>query len=126
MYIEVCYMKRKSKLLVRISVTIAFEHPALRFSNKGILMWCLYSFYICLANSWLQVRVERNKSCPLSIIIRVCTAILARRGRLKKRLSSLGNKTGDLMTTNMEKAEVLNNLFASVFTGNFSPHPSSP
>jgi len=30
----------------------------------------------------------------------------------------LVNKTGDLVTTGMEKDEVINNFFASVFTGN--------
>ncbi|KAK4828605.1 hypothetical protein QYF61_000057 [Mycteria americana] len=34
------------------------------------------------------------------------------------------NKTGQLVKTNMEKAEVLNNFFASVFNGNLSPHIS--
>jgi len=34
------------------------------------------------------------------------------------------SKNGDLVSIDEEKAEVLNNIFASVFTGNFSPHPS--
>ena len=34
------------------------------------------------------------------------------------------NKNGDLVSTDEEEAEVLNNFFASVFTGNLSPHPS--
>jgi len=34
------------------------------------------------------------------------------------------NKNGDLISTDDNKAEVLNNLFASVFTGNLSPLPS--
>ena len=32
------------------------------------------------------------------------------------------SETGDLATTDMEKAEVLNNFFASVFTGKCSSH----
>jgi len=34
------------------------------------------------------------------------------------------NKNGNLVSTGEEKAEVLNNFFASVFTGNLSPCPS--
>jgi len=34
------------------------------------------------------------------------------------------NKNGNLVSTDEVKAEVLNIIFASVFTGNLSPHPS--
>jgi len=33
-------------------------------------------------------------------------------------------KNGNLVSTDDEKAEVLHNFFASVFTGNISPFPS--
>jgi len=37
--------------------------------------------------------------------------------------TSLGNpKNGKLLSTDEEKAEVLNNIFDSVFTGSLSPH----
>ena len=34
------------------------------------------------------------------------------------------SENGNLISTEEEKAEVLNNFFASVFTGNLSPHPT--
>jgi len=34
------------------------------------------------------------------------------------------SKNGKLISTDEEKAEVLNNFFASFFTGNLSPHYS--
>ena len=34
------------------------------------------------------------------------------------------NENGSLVSTDEEKAEVLNRIFASVFPGNLSPHPS--
>jgi len=34
------------------------------------------------------------------------------------------NKNDDLLSTDEEKDEVLSNIFATVFTGNLSPHPS--
>ncbi|KFQ50610.1 hypothetical protein N334_03009, partial [Pelecanus crispus] len=43
--------------------------------------------------------------------------------KVKESVPSLMNKNADLVPTDKEKAEVLN-FFASVFTGNLSPHPS--
>ncbi|KFQ62499.1 hypothetical protein N334_03741, partial [Pelecanus crispus] len=44
--------------------------------------------------------------------------------KVKESIPPLMNKKGELVSTDEEKAEVLNNFFASVFTGNLSPHPS--
>ncbi|KAM6103455.1 uncharacterized protein LJ206_014212 [Theristicus caerulescens] len=44
--------------------------------------------------------------------------------KVKESIPPLMSKTGKLITTDKEKAEVLNNFFASVFTGNLSPHAS--
>jgi len=44
--------------------------------------------------------------------------------KVKESAPALMNATGKLATTDYEKAEVLNNFFASVFTGNLSSHTS--
>jgi len=43
---------------------------------------------------------------------------------VRESVHPLMSETSKLLTAEEEKAEVLNNLFASVFTGNLSPHPS--
>jgi len=43
---------------------------------------------------------------------------------VKESVPPLMSETGKLVTADEEKDEVLNNFFASVFTGNLSPHPS--
>ncbi|KFO06993.1 hypothetical protein N312_02671, partial [Balearica regulorum gibbericeps] len=42
--------------------------------------------------------------------------------RMMENVGPLQNETGDLVTQDMEKTEVLNNFFASVFTGNCLSH----
>ncbi|GAB0207214.1 mitochondrial enolase superfamily member 1 [Grus japonensis] len=42
--------------------------------------------------------------------------------RMRENVGPLQNETGDLVTQDMEKAEVLNDFFASVFTGKGSSH----
>ena len=43
---------------------------------------------------------------------------------VKESIPPLMSETSELATADEEKAEVLNNFFASVFTSNLSPHPS--
>ncbi|KFR09813.1 hypothetical protein N306_03128, partial [Opisthocomus hoazin] len=49
---------------------------------------------------------------------------VSRKKMVKESVPLLMSETGKLATADEEKAEVLNNFFASVFTGNLSPHPS--
>jgi len=44
--------------------------------------------------------------------------------KVKESVPTLISKTGKLVIMDKEKAEVLNNFFASVFTGNLSSHTS--
>ncbi|KFP11766.1 hypothetical protein Z169_02376, partial [Egretta garzetta] len=48
---------------------------------------------------------------------------ISRKRMVKESVPPLMSKTGRLVTADEEKAEVLNDFFASVFTGNLSPHP---
>ena len=49
---------------------------------------------------------------------------VSRKKVVKESVPRLMSETGKLATADEEKAEVLNNFFASVFTDNLSPHPS--
>ncbi|KAK4825589.1 hypothetical protein QYF61_000678 [Mycteria americana] len=49
---------------------------------------------------------------------------ISQKRKVKESIPTLMNVTGKLVTTDEEKAEVLNNFFASVFTGNLSSHTS--
>ncbi|KFQ63779.1 hypothetical protein N334_06073, partial [Pelecanus crispus] len=49
---------------------------------------------------------------------------VSQKRKAKESIPPLMNKNANLVSTDKEKAEVLNNLFALVFTGNLSPHPS--
>jgi len=49
---------------------------------------------------------------------------VSRKKNVKESVPLLMSETGKLVTADEVKAEVFNNIFASVFTGNLSPHPS--
>jgi len=49
---------------------------------------------------------------------------VSQKRKVKESVSSLMGKTGKLVTTDEEKAEVMSNVLASVFTGNLSSHTS--
>jgi len=49
---------------------------------------------------------------------------VSQKKKVKESVAPVMSKTGKLVATDEEKAEVLNNIFASVFNGNLSSHAS--
>jgi len=49
---------------------------------------------------------------------------VSQKRKVKESVPLLMSKTGKLVSTEEEKAEVLNNFFVSVFTGSLSSHTS--
>ncbi|KAK4829113.1 hypothetical protein QYF61_002151 [Mycteria americana] len=72
------------------------------------------------AKAWLEMNLARDAKNNKKGFYRY----VSQKRKVKENVPPLMNKNGDLVSTDEEKAEVLNNFFASVFSGNCSPHPS--
>ncbi|KFW02563.1 hypothetical protein N327_13593, partial [Fulmarus glacialis] len=72
------------------------------------------------AKAWLELNLARNAKNNEKGFYRY----VSQKRSVKESVSHLMNKTGKLVTRDEEKAEALNNFFASAFTGNLSSHTS--
>ncbi|GAB0190824.1 ras GTPase-activating protein 1-like [Grus japonensis] len=68
------------------------------------------------AKAWLELNLARNNKGFYRHI--------SQKRKVKESVPPIRNMTGKLVTMDEEKAEVLNNFFASVFTGNLSSYNS--
>ena len=72
------------------------------------------------AKAWLELNLARDVKNSKKGFYRY----VSQKRKVKESIPTLMSKTGKLVTTDEEKAEVLHNFFASVFTGNLSSHTS--
>ncbi|KFP56376.1 hypothetical protein N322_05521, partial [Cariama cristata] len=70
--------------------------------------------------AWLELNFVRKAKNNQKGFFRY----VSQKRKLEEIIPPLMSKTRKLVTTDEEKAEVLNNFFASVFTGNLIPHTS--
>ncbi|KFM05399.1 hypothetical protein AS27_15836, partial [Aptenodytes forsteri] len=68
------------------------------------------------AKVWMELNLARDAKNNKKGFYRY----VSQKRKVKESILPLMSKTGKLVTTDEEKAEVLNNVFASVFTGNLS------
>lgn len=85
--------------------------------NQGCITWEEYRFYAWMckyeirkAKTHLKLHLVKGNSNNNNSFYR-----MAKKGRLKKTYYLLVNKTGQLVTNDMKKAEVLNNFFLAQF-----------
>ena len=94
-----------------------------RHWKKGQVLWAayrdatrLYRKGIRKAKAQLELGLARNAKNDKKVIYRYINC----QRKVQKGIPHLVSNTGRLITTDREKADVLINLFTSVFTGNFS------
>ncbi|KFR00034.1 hypothetical protein Y956_06354, partial [Nipponia nippon] len=94
--------------------------------EQGLVSWEEYgdAAWLCKdgirkANASLELNLARDAKNNKGFYTYV-----NQKRKVKESISPLMSKTSKLITTDEEKAEVLNNFFASVFAGNLSPHTS--
>ncbi|KFR00948.1 hypothetical protein Y956_13862, partial [Nipponia nippon] len=95
--------------------------------KKGLVSWEEYrdAAWLCKdgiskAKAWLELNLVRDAKNNKKGFYRY----INQKKKVKERVPPLMSSSGELVTTEEEKAEVLKNFFASVFTGNLSPHTS--
>ncbi|KAK4828789.1 hypothetical protein QYF61_000846 [Mycteria americana] len=95
--------------------------------KQGQVSWEDYREVACLCRDGVRkakAQLELNLARDAKNNRKGFYRYVSQKRKVKESVPALMSKTGKLVTTDEEKAEVLNNFFASVFTGNLSAHTS--
>ncbi|KAK4809167.1 hypothetical protein QYF61_006425 [Mycteria americana] len=95
--------------------------------KQGQVTWEEYRDTACLCSDGVgkaKAQLELNLARDANNNKKGFYRYINQKRKAKESVPPLLNKNGDLASTDEEKAEVLNDFFASVFSGNRSPHPS--
>ncbi|KAK4828824.1 hypothetical protein QYF61_000881 [Mycteria americana] len=119
--------KRRACMSRDLLVKLKGKNEMHRQWKQGQVTWEEYRDTACLcrdgvrkAKVWLELNLARDAKNNKKGFYRY----VSQKRKVKESVPSLMSKTGKLLTTDEEKAEVLSNFFASVFSGNLSSHTS--
>ncbi|KFQ71317.1 hypothetical protein N335_05210, partial [Phaethon lepturus] len=118
--------KRPAWLSQDLLVKLKGKKEMHRQGKQGQVSWGEYrdTAWLCRdgdreAKVWLELNFTRGTKNKKDFY-----RYVSQKRKGKESVAPLMSKTGKLVTTDEEKAEVLNDFFASVFTGNVSTHNS--
>ncbi|KFQ86757.1 hypothetical protein N337_09865, partial [Phoenicopterus ruber ruber] len=107
---------------------IKWKKEVYRMWKKGQATWEEYRNVVKVCRDArrkkAKVQLELNLARDTKNNKKGSSRHFSQKRKVRERVPHLISKTGKLVTTDEEKAEVLNNFFASVFTGNLSSHSS--
>ncbi|KFW06482.1 hypothetical protein N327_08664, partial [Fulmarus glacialis] len=119
--------KRPPRLSQDLLVKLKGKKEVHRQWKQGQVSWEEYRDAAQLCRDQIRkakVRMELNLARDTKNNKKGFYRYVSQKRKVKERVLPLMCETGKLVTMYEEKAEVLNNFFASVFTGNLSSHTS--
>ncbi|KAK4820966.1 hypothetical protein QYF61_009211 [Mycteria americana] len=119
--------KRPAWLSQDMLVRLKSKRELHRQWKQGQVTWEEYRDAACLGRDGVRkakAQLELNLARDAKNNKKGFYRYINQKRKVKESVPPLMNKNGDLVLTDKEKAEVLNNFFALVFSGDRSPHPS--